>query len=447
MIIRNKEELSISEMRKKVLDIVEVGIESVNPRKLISNSVRYNNETNSLTVHNQVYDIISGRIFVIGGGKAAGFMAEEIENKIGADNITAGILTCRSSRYNTKKIKVIKAEHPIPDKAGILATEKMLRLRDEYDINEKDLVICLISGGASAMVTDFVDGVSLKDSQDLTRLLLDSNADIREINAIRKHISKIKGGKMGRYFAPAKVVSLIISDVVGDDMSVIGSGLTEIDTFIFRDVRDILKKHGLYNKIPKSIHDHIDAGCDSMREETAKKLDNCDNYLIANNNVALEQMSKRAQELGLKSMIASSDLTGESGSVAIVTSKILEENYSGYDVIILGGETIPNLPINHGKGGRNQHYALTTLLAMKGNQNNWVMASVATDGVDYVKNVGGVIIDNYVYKKVSERGLDIVDSLKEYDSNTFFKKLKQCLIKMNDTGTNVGDIVVYLLEK
>lgn len=443
----NKKELSTSEMREKIIDIVESGIAAVDPRELVRNAVRYNNVTNSLVVHSNVYDIISGRIFVVGGGKAAGFMAEEIERMIGVDNITAGIVNCRSNKYNTEKIKVIKASHPIPDKKGIKGTEEMLGLREKYDINEKDLIICLVSGGASALVTDYVDGVSLKDSQELTRLLLDSSADISEINAVRKHISKIKGGKLGKHFAPAKVVSLIISDIVGDNKSVIGSGLTEVDTTIFRDVRDILLKHKLYNKIPPSVHSHIEAGCNSLREETAKSLDNCDNYVIANNKVALEHMSKRAQELGLRAMIASSDLTGESGQVAVKTSELLKENYSDFDVVILGGETISNLPEGHGKGGRNQHYVLATMKAMKEIDGEWAVAGVSTDGVDYVKNIGGAMVDNNSLANALDAGLDIEDSLKRYDSNIFFKKLGSSLIEMKDTGTNVGDVVVYLLKK
>ncbi len=260
MIIKNKDELSITELRRHALEIVETGIERVLPSKIMVHAVKYNPSKKILTINNKGYDISKGRIFVIGGGKASGLMAETLEKIIGPENITNGVVNCRSKAYKVSKIEIIEASHPSPDQRGVDGVEQMLALKDQHSINKSDLVICLISGGGSALMPCPVDGISLKDKQKITELLIKSGPTIHEINAVRKHLSKIKGGQLGKFYSPARVVSLILSDVIGNDLDVIASGPTAPDSSTFLDALNILKKFNLLSKAPQSVKTFLEIG-------------------------------------------------------------------------------------------------------------------------------------------------------------------------------------------
>ena len=192
----------------------------------MKSAVRYDAASRILTVNGDTYRLSTGRVFVIGGGKASGLMAETLENIIHPENISAGVVNCKSGHYKTSKIKIIPAGHPIPDQRGTSGVKEMLTLRQRYSINEDDLVICLISGGGSALMSYPVDELSLEETQRITELLLSSGVEIAEINAVRKHLSKIKGGRLGRFYSPVTVISLILSDVIANNLAVIASGPT-----------------------------------------------------------------------------------------------------------------------------------------------------------------------------------------------------------------------------
>ncbi|RLC37158.1 glycerate kinase [Candidatus Falkowbacteria bacterium] len=446
-IIKNKKEIGSTESRKQTLEIIEAGIKSVNPKTLIKDSVMYDSNLNSVIINNNAFDIISGRIFVIGGGKASGAMAEALEEIIGADNITAGVINSDDEKYKLEKIKIIKAGHPLPDRNGVKGVEQMLKLKEKHQINEKDLIICLISGGGSAMMPCPVETIKLKDKQDLTQLLIESGASINEINAVRKHLSKIKGGQLAKYFFSSRVVSIIISDVVGNKLESIASGITVPDPTTFGSALAVLEKYNLDSKAPKSVLNYLKNGMEGKIEETAKEVKNVDNFIIGKNATALEAMAHKAKSLGLIPLIVSSELSGEPAIAAeLMAEEINKGEYSKYNVIILGGETTPSLPVNYGKGGRNMHYTAVSLLALENIKNNWVIASAATDGQDYLKNVAGAIIDNNSLSLARAKEIDVEKYIKNFDTYSLFKKLENSLIKTERTGTNVGDVVVYLLR-
>ena len=445
--IKNKKQLATTKLRKIVLNLIETGIKSVMPVNLMRSAVKYNTKQKTLTIQNKKYSLKNGRIFVIGGGKASGSMAEEIEKIIEAKNITAGIVNCKNNKYKTKKIKIIKASHPIPNQAGVCGVEKMLALKKEYAINKNDLMICLVSGGASALMTSPADGINLKNIQKITKLLLTSGAKIQEINAVRKHLSKIKGGQLAKFFAPAAVVSLIISDVVGNDLETIGSGMTVPDTSTFKHAYKILKKYGLLKKAPKSIIAYFKKGCESKAKETPKELNNCDNYIIGDNMLALSAMKDKANQLKLKPFIVTAEQTGDPAKTAQITAReIIDKRYKNCNVILIGGETTPTLPKNHGGGGRNQHFAASSILAMEKYSGAWVAASIGTDGSDYLADVAGAIIDNNSLDFAKSRGANVKKYLSRYDSNSLFKKIGKSLIITGNTGTNVGDLMIYILN-
>jgi len=447
MIIKNKKQLATTKLRKHALDLIEAGIEKVLPVNLMQAAINYNARQKILTVQNRKYSLKNSRIFVIGGGKAAGLMAEELEKIIGAKNITAGIVNCVNNNYKTKKIRIIKASHPVPNQAGVRGVEKMLALKKEYKINKNDTIICLISGGASALMPCPVDDVNLKDKQIVTKLLLSSGAKIQEINTVRKHLSKIKGGKLGKFFAPTPMVSLIMSDVVGNDLKTIASGPTVPDPSTFEDACEVIKKYKLLNKAPKSIITYLEKGKNNKTEETPKSLKNCKNFIIGNNKLALEAMMKKAKRLGYRPLIITAEQIGDPVKMANIRAKeVINKKYTNYDVIIIGGETTPELPEKCGRGGRNQHFVAASMLAMEKYSGDWVVASVSTDGSDFLADVAGAIVDNNSLIRAKSRGVDVKKYLKKYDSNGLFKKIGNSLIVTGDTGTNVGDVMVYVLK-
>ena len=291
MIIKNRDALATTELRKQALDIIEAGINRVLPPNIMKSAVRYDTARRILTVNGDAYHISTGRVFVVGGGKASGLMAETLENIIRPENISAGVVNCKRGDYQTGKIKIIPAGHPIPDQRGIAGVKEMLALKERYAINKNDLVLCLISGGGSALMPYPVADVSLADKQKVTESLLSSGAEIAEINAVRKHLSRIKGGQLGRFYSPATVLSLILSDVIGNDLAVIASAPTFPDPSTFSDAYKVLERYHLLARAPKNVTDFLREGCQGAIAETQKTLDNCHNYIIGDNRLALEAMS------------------------------------------------------------------------------------------------------------------------------------------------------------
>lgn len=446
MIIKNREDLISSNLRARAVELIEAGIKSVMPAELIRSAIKFNHRTKKLTVMGNSYATARHRIFVIGGGKASGQMAEELEKIVDPANIVDGVVNCKSTGYNTEKIKLIKAGHPLPDEAGVRGVREMLAMKGRHGIGRGDLVICLISGGGSSLMPCPTTSITLEDQQDITQLLLRCGANIKEINTVRKHLSFTKGGNLGEYYDPATVISLIISDVVGDDLDSIASGPTVPDPTTFKDAQNVLAKYGLLDKAPPHVTDYIRRGCEGREPETPKELYNCDNYIIGNNRMALDAMAEKARDLGLKPFIITAELTGDTAEVAYKLADDMKAgHYKGFGVILLGGETTPTLPENAGKGGRNQHFAAVSMLAMQGFRTPWLVASAGTDGSDYLPDIAGAMVDERSLKQAQDMGIDVEDYIKRFDSNTLFSRLGRSLIITGPTGTNVSDVILYLL--
>ncbi len=447
MIIKNRAELATTELRRQALNIIEAGINRVLPTNIMKSAVRYDTASRVLTINNNSYNLSKGRLFVIGGGKASGLMAEALEGIIPPQHVAAGVVNCRSSDYETSKIKIVPAGHPIPDHRGVEGVKEMLALKESHSIGKDDFIICLISGGGSALMPYPSDDIELEDKQRITELLLGSGAEIAEINTVRKHLSRIKGGRLARYYSPTTVVSLILSDVIGNDLSVIASGPTFPDATTFADAYGVIKKYHLLSRAPKGVVNHLRKGCQGKVDKTPKRLDNCHNHIIGDNRLALEAMMDKAQETGFIPCLITAEQKGDTATVAISrANEILSSRYTGYDAVIIGGETTPMLPASAGKGGRNQHYAATSMLAMKGYTGQWLVASVGTDGSDFLPDVAGAIVDNDSLAKAKASGVDVKSHLDRYDSNTLLNQIGNSLVITGDTGTNVGDIMLYLLK-
>ena len=323
----------------------------------------------------------------------------------------------------------------------------MLDMKEKYSLGRDDTVICLISGGGSALMPLPADGISLEDKQYITNRLLACGADIYEINTVRKHISRSKGGKLAHHYAPATVISLIISDVVGNDLAVIASGPTHPDTSTFADAREILQEYGLLASVPGSVVDCIQQGCQGLIPETVKALENVHNYIIGDNRQALNAMYQEAVIKGFSPHIITDALIGDTTAVAQTTaSKILAGEYGEFNALIIGGETTPTLPASAGRGGRNQHYAAVAMVAIQDCNRRWAMASVGTDGSDFLPDAAGALVDSDTLGRLNDKSVNISDYIDRYDSNALLSLANNALILTGDTGTNVGDIILYLFE-
>jgi glycerate 2-kinase len=447
MIIKNRRELATTELRDRVLQIIEAGIKRVLPANIMRAAVSYDAVRQIIGIKDDSFTLSEmSRVFVIGGGKASGLMAQALESIIGIANITAGVVNFKGGQVRTQKIKTVIAGHPTPDQHGVGGVKEMLALKSRYRIGRNDIVICLLSGGGSALMPYPVNGVSLKDKQRITELLIGSGAKIDEINVVRKHLSRVKGGRLASFYYPARVISLIISDVIGNDLATIASGPTTLDTSTFADAYDVLKNYNLVAKAPRSAIDFIEKGQKGKAPETPKTLSNCRNYIIGDNTLALEAMAAKAKELGFSPHIITSQQTGDTTKVARSRAReMLEGKYAGYNLLLIGSETTIKLPPDAGRGGRNQHYAAVSLLAMAEYAGQWLVASVGTDGSDFLPDVAGAIVDQDSLGTARARQLDIETYIERCDSNTLLKKLGNSLIVTGDTGTNVGDVIAYLV--
>jgi hydroxypyruvate reductase/glycerate 2-kinase len=387
---------------------------------------------------------------VIGAGKASASMAKEVENILG-NRITSGHIVVKYGHgCELKYIDVSEAGHPVPDENGYRATQKILEIADQAMAN--DLIICLISGGGSALLADFPEGSSINDLIVTNQLLLKSGADIKEINTIRKHLSKVKGGQLARVASPAKVISLILSDVIGDSPDTIASGPTVPDTTTFEDASVILVKFNLIEEMPEFFVKHLEKGTRGMIPETPKPVDlvfnNTENIIIGSNTIALEACRKKAIGLGLNSFIITSQLEGNTVEVAesLVKTAVTfqkDDSIKKPCCLLFGGETTIKVS-GKGTGGRNQHLTLVAALLLK-DKTGITLLSAGTDGNDGPASAAGAVVDTQTFEDASLKKIDIEKYLQNFDSFHFFEKAGGHIIT-GPTMTNVMDIIVVIIQ-
>lgn len=444
-------EANLKQMREQATLIFEAALRAVDPEEAILHHVKRIGDT--LEVGNKVLHLNHyDRILVVGAGKADAPMAKALEAILGK-RITDGVIVVKEGHgLPLEHIQIREAGHPVPDKRGIDGTEDVLSLIT--DARESDLIICLISGGGSALLVAPVAGVSLKDKQEVTRLLLACGATIHEINTVRKHLSRAKGGGLARLAHPATMVSLILSDVVGDNLDAIGSGPTIPDPSTFLQAEQVFKTYGLWERVPKSVRQHIESGTNGKTDETPKPGDPAfqrDAWeLVGTNLQALTAASKEAKRQGYRPLILSAMIEGETRDVAKVHAAIAKEVVvSGNPVsppacILSGGETTVTLQ-GKGKGGRNQEFVLAAAVALEP-EKQIVVLSGGTDGTDGPTDAAGAIADGTTLARASEKGLDPMDYLRRNNAYPFFQDLGDLLIT-GPTRTNVMDVRIILVGK
>ena len=420
MMIRNFKSLSTTNTKKDVLSIIEAGLEAALPRNPLKKIIKNDHiHISGKKINLKKYD----RVFVIAVGKAAYLMTRAVASLTCIDG---GLLVVpmKTKTELGRKFKVIQSGHPIPNKNSIIAAKNMLDFLSRTKHN--DFVIFLISGGASSLVA-LPDGITLGEKRVVTNLLLKCGANIHEINCIRKHLSKIKGGRLLDYLR-SDAVSLVMSDVVGNNLSSIASGITYFDKTTFSDAKKILKKYHLENFLPKSVLRHIELGVEEKIPETPKS-EKIKNYVISTNKNCLDAMNTRAKKLGLSTRIQNC-ISGDVKDIGIKIAKTFSR--TKVDCVIFGGE--PTVIVKgKGKGGRNQELVLQVVSNLVKQKMHAIVASVGTDGVDGTTDSAGAIW------QTGEKIDKIKPYLEKNDSYHFFNKYGG-LIFTGPTGTNLMDI-------
>jgi glycerate 2-kinase len=388
------------------------------------------------------------RIFVIGAGKACIKMAQGLYQVLG-DRIAGGIIISKHQYPEVenfpKSIEVLIGAHPVPDDRSVNSTKKLMNFSSHFKSN--DLVFCLLSGGGSSLLSLPYEGIRLGEFQTLIQNLLASGADITEMNTLRKHLDQIKGGGLAKITAPAQLITLVLSDVIGNPLNVIASGPTSPDPTTFADALHIILKYQLETKIPTSILATLDEGRDGKIPETLKadhpRFQKVFNKVVGSNEIAARSALNCAQEQGFHTLLLSTYLNGEAKEAGKFLSSLLREiDHSGNPLprpacIIAGGETTVTL-LGSGKGGRNQELALGAVMGLA-DLKDVALIALATDGEDGTTDAAGAVVTGNTFLEGKNIGLDPNVFLQDNDSFHYFEKLKK-LVKTGPTGTNVNDL-------
>lgn len=404
------------------------------------------------------------KMLVAGFGKAAYQMARAFEAAVGAELITDGVIVTKyghaedlpaavsGQQAGLKKIAVYEAGHPIPDENGTRAADKIVGLLRSAD--ESTLVLCLISGGGSALFVSPYEGISLNEKQLITDLLLKAGADISELNAVRKHLSAVKGGRLAEIASPAEMISLMISDVIGDKLDVIASGPTAPDSSSFQDALDVIHKYQLEEKAPASVIDLLSRGVKGAFPDTPKQgnpvFQRVQNIIIGSNRIAIEAAGKEAEAQGFDTRILSTDIEGDAGEagkrlaeMAIETLEALRAAGNREKTCLISGGETTVIVKGTGKGGRNTELALRFAIEIEGIE-GITMISAGTDGTDGPTDAAGAVVDGNTIAGAKALGLDPQKYLDNNDSYSFFKKTGSLIIT-GPTGTNVMDLQIMIV--
>ena len=441
--------MSVSE---QLLEIFKHGVSSVQPNNILDNFIKVKSKKIIVTEGSKqkIYSKIN-RVFPVCIGKASVDMAKKIKKifKVSNFKIEKGILIVNKENFSkVKGFKCFSSGHPIPNRNGLDASIFLENYLGKLEKN--DLVLIFISGGGSALAPYPVDGISLEEKIIINKILLESGANIKEINIVRKHLSKLKGGNLVKICNPAYVHSFILSDVIGDDLSSIASGMTTYDNSTFKDVKKILNKYKIWTKIPKNIKNHINNGEKKKELETPEKNNQIfrktNNTLIGSNNLCLNNMKNLCKKYNINSKIWFKNIDGDVKKISKKFSNNIKKiKYKTPVLLISGGET--TVKVNgKGKGGRNQEFALYFAIEMKkiNPSKSFIILSAGTDGRDGPTNAAGGILNQGSLEKIKNKKVNLKKELLNNNSYQVLKKINSLVI-IDGTNTNVADVqLIYL---
>ena len=430
-------------LRENALNIYTSCLEKLEPRKRVYDYL--------LSLKTSIVDC--DKIFPVAFGKAAFSMMDGLMTYLKSTNSTDKIHNLPIVISNSKSvpdypISEFITAHPTPDENSVLAAKTVLKYTSE--INAHDLSINLISGGGSSLLCLPHDDISLNDKVLVNNLLLKCGASINEINTIRKHLSKIKGGRLSEHVYPSKSISLIISDVINDDISTIASGPTSIDHTTYSDAIDIIHRYKIEREIPENVIDLLRRGKSGQVSESPKNLDNTDNHIICSNKIFRKELIEAANNSGFNSFLIDRDINGVASDEAVRLiddyNSIISNSSSRRIAIVSGGETVVDIK-GSGKGGRNQELGLSFLHRLNGEllNRNWLFLSVGTDGIDGPTDAAGAIISSDMIDKHAALASNIDKYLDNNDSYNCLNQLDSLYIT-GPSGTNVADIQILLVD-
>mgnify|MGYP006292907579 CR=1 FL=1 len=437
-------------LRAHARAIFQAGLEAADPISAVRRAVHV--EGKALEVAGRAFPLGgSGTIRAVGMGKASAAMALALEEMLGQD-LDGGVVVVKYGHgLPLERIRVVEGGHPVPDAAGEAGAREIIHTLKGGE--PEDLFLCLISGGGSALSPAPVAGVSLEDKQSVTRLLLGSGATIHETNTVRKHLSRLKGGQLARLAHPARVISLILSDVVGDDLDVIASGPTVADPSTYVEALSVFQRTGLLEKVPESVGNHLQAGVRGEIPETPKpgdpSLERVRNLIVGSNDLALRAAEEKAAGLGYRTLLPPGLKEGEArvlgkAHAALARSIRRDREPAAQPVCILtGGEATVTLR-GDGKGGRSQELAVSAALELEGLEGA-AFLSGGTDGTDGPTDAAGGLVDDTTVARGRGMGLDAWDYLERNDTYHYLQPLGDLLIT-GPTLTNVMDLRVMLLD-
>jgi glycerate 2-kinase len=441
MVIR----LPASPVRPLLTSMLRQTLASVHAGQALRRNLRKDGD--ELMIGLRRYDLRAyERLVVVGAGKAAAAMARAIEPILGHRLDGGLVIVKRGHRLATRRIAVAEAGHPVPDRAGLTAARRMMAL--VTGLSDRDLLLVLLSGGASSLMPAPVSGVSLSDKQRMTEQLLRCGAGITEINTVRKHLSNIKGGRLAA-LSDATIVTLILSDVIGDDLSAIGSGPTVPDPTTYGQAVDCLRRRGLWTSAPRSVRRHLTSGVHGRLTETpkpgAKLFRRIHHEIIGNNAMAVAALTATARAAGWPILLLppfTKEARVAGAAMGALARRILRRQrpVTSPCCVVAGGETTVSVT-GSGKGGRAQEFALAAAKAVAGLDGVHV-AAVATDGTDGPTDAAGALINGDTWNCAKRMGMDLDAALTRNDSYRALKRLN-CHITTGPTGTNVNDL--YLL--
>ncbi len=447
MFIKNYKSIADTKQKKDLLKIIDYAILRSTPNYVLKNVLKKNG--NGIFINNKkVADLKKNRIFVIGAGKASGIMAENFEKIVGAKNIIAGQINYKGYKPKTKKIKTVLAGHPLPNESSIEGTREILELKEKFKIGKDDVIFCLISGGGSALMEYPIDGITLQDMQKTTKSLLYCGASINEINIVRQKLSQVKGGGLARHFYPVRIYSLIISDVIGNDLKTIASGPT-VNIKNIKSAYSVIKKYKLENEISAKVIKKL------QQPRVAQKVfPKVKNIIISDINNLADSAEEKCNDLGYDSIILNKKVIGETrvqaekyaGKIMNLIKKRNLNNKQGV-AFIFSGETTVTVKNKIVKGGRNQEFVLAFFKKMEGFNKKWAFASCDSDGFDFMDNIAGGIVDHKTFEIIKNKKIDINKYLETHNSYDFLKKVNGLISMGNGTGTNVCDIQICVVWK
>lgn len=426
------------DLRAAALDIAEHALSRVDPYVATRSLVRLNGDI--LTVGELVFDLTShGSIYVLGAGKASLPIARALEDTLG-DRISDSLVIVKEGQETgARLVRLAEASHPLPDERGYEAAQSMVRLARQAQAG--DLVFCAITGGSSALAPYPVDGVSLREKREVHRLLLECGASIREINAVRKHLSQIKGGRLALAIFPAEIINLTVSDVTGDPYDYITCP-TVPDTSTFADARRVLDRYRLWQHFPASAAEylrHATADLENPRDFGAQPVHT---FLLVRSGAVCDAAAEKARDLGFSPHILTTEMEGDSAVEGLAFGSQLAALASDEAVaLVAGGETTVTLEGEGGQGGPNQEFALSAARALSGE--NLVVLSLDTDGTDGPTLLAGGLTDHSTAPRAAAQGMDIDRSLARHDVSPVLKALGDAVLT-GHTGTNVNDLKLGL---